>query len=129
MYFDHNEQKWEIWNPVKIPIWFKVIKILKARSYQHLNFWLELAWIGAKCKGKTLLVIEIFFTFFNTAQLLSIQRKTWSSFLNSFAELAQKFKFLSLAVLWSDSMKRNSRWFTFNKWEIIFKFCGLLRIY
>ena len=31
------------------------------------EFWLELAWLGAKCKGKTLLVIEIFFTFFNTA--------------------------------------------------------------
>ena len=30
------------------------------------EFWLELAWLGAKCKGKTLLVIEIFFTFFNT---------------------------------------------------------------
>ena len=30
-------------------------------------FWLELAWLGANCKGKTLLVIEIFFTFFNTA--------------------------------------------------------------
>ena len=26
------------------------------------EFWLELAWLGAKCKGKTLLVIEIFFT-------------------------------------------------------------------
>jgi hypothetical protein len=26
------------------------------------EFWLELAWLGAKCKVKTLLVIEIFFT-------------------------------------------------------------------
>ena len=33
-----------------------------ANSCHHLNeFWLELAWLGAKCKGKTLLVIEIFF--------------------------------------------------------------------
>jgi len=32
-----------------------------------LEFWLELAWLEEKCKGKTLLVIEIFFTFFNTA--------------------------------------------------------------
>ena len=32
-----------------------------------VEIWLELAWLGAKCKGKTLLVIEIFFTFFNTA--------------------------------------------------------------
>jgi hypothetical protein len=31
------------------------------------EFWLELAWLGAKCKGKTLLDIEIFFTFFYTA--------------------------------------------------------------
>ena len=31
------------------------------------EFWLELALLGAMCKGKTLLVIEIFFTFFNTA--------------------------------------------------------------
>ena len=30
-----------------------------------MNF--ELAWLGAKCKAKTLLVFEIFFTFFNTA--------------------------------------------------------------
>ena len=26
-----------------------------------VEFWLQLAWLGAKCKGKTLLVIEIFF--------------------------------------------------------------------
>ena len=26
------------------------------------ELWLEMAWLGAKCKGKTLLVIEIFFT-------------------------------------------------------------------
>ena len=45
--------------------------------------------------------------------LLSIQSKTWLSFLSSLAEWAQKFKFLKLAVLWSDSMKRNSRRFTF----------------
>ena len=33
------------------------------------EFWLELAWLGTKCKrkGKILLVIEIFLTFFNTA--------------------------------------------------------------
>ena len=33
------------------------------------EFWLELAWLGAKCRDKTLLVIEIFYTFFNTALL------------------------------------------------------------
>ena len=32
-----------------------------ANRCQHLNFGFELAWLGAKCKGKTLLVIEIFF--------------------------------------------------------------------
>ena len=33
-----------------------------ANSYvSTFEFWLELAWLGAKCKGKTLLVIEIFF--------------------------------------------------------------------
>ena len=31
------------------------------------EFWLELAWLGVKCKGKTLLFTEMFFTFFNTA--------------------------------------------------------------
>ena len=30
-----------------------------ANSCQHLNF--GVSWLGAKCKGKTLLVIEIFF--------------------------------------------------------------------
>ena len=35
------------------------------------EFWLELAWLGAKFKGKSLLVIEIFFTFFITALSLS----------------------------------------------------------
>ena len=33
-------------------------------------------------------------------------------FLSSLAEWAQKFKFLKLALLWSDYMKQNSRWFT-----------------
>ena len=33
------------------------------------EFRLRLAWLGAKCKGKTLLVIEIFFTFFNSTAL------------------------------------------------------------
>ena len=31
------------------------------------EFWLELAWLWAKCKDKTLPVIEIFVTVFNTA--------------------------------------------------------------
>jgi hypothetical protein len=35
------------------------------------EFWLELALLGAKFKGKSLLVIEIFFTFFITALSLS----------------------------------------------------------
>ena len=28
----------------------------------NFEFWLELAWLGEKCEGKTLLVIDIFFT-------------------------------------------------------------------
>ena len=52
--------------------------------------------------------------------LLSIQSKTWLSFLSSLAEWAQKFKFLKLAVLCSDSMKWNSRQFTFKKISNIF---------
>ena len=35
---------------------FTILQILST-----LEFWLELAWLGAKCKGKTILVIEIFF--------------------------------------------------------------------
>ena len=42
-----------------VTIWLEVVTTFE--------FWLELAWLGAKCKGKTLLVIEMFFTFFNTA--------------------------------------------------------------
>ena len=46
-----------------------LIRVLKglwpsSEKVSTFEFWLEL---GAKCKGKTLLVIEIFFTFFNTA--------------------------------------------------------------
>ena len=41
--------------------------ILKPSSVSStFEFWLELAWLGAKCKGKTLQDIEMFFTFFNT---------------------------------------------------------------
>ena len=32
------------------------------KQLSTFEYWLELAWLGAKCKGKTLLVIEIFFT-------------------------------------------------------------------
>jgi hypothetical protein len=32
------------------------------------EFWLELGWLGANCIGKTLLVIEIIFTFIITAR-------------------------------------------------------------
>ena len=46
-------------------------------------------------KGKTLLVIEIFFTF-------SIQRKTWSSFLCSLAEWAQNSNFITTTGSWLD---------------------------
>ena len=33
-----------------------------AQWLSNIEFWLELAWLGEKCTGKTLLVIEIFFT-------------------------------------------------------------------
>ena len=38
--------------------------VSRNQYYKQLStfeFWLEVAWLGAKCKGKTLLVIEIFF--------------------------------------------------------------------
>ena len=47
-----------------------------ARSCQHVNFWLELAWLGGNSKGKTLLIIEKFFTALHSPVLvLSIQSK------------------------------------------------------
>ena len=49
---------------------FKVLRILKMIVTIQLStfeFWLELAWLGANCKSKTLLVVEIFFIFFKTA--------------------------------------------------------------
>ena len=34
----------------------------RLHKLSKLDFWLKLAWLGAKCKGKTLLIIEFFFT-------------------------------------------------------------------
>ena len=63
-------------------LWGRADLILKpSRVLSTFEFWLELAWVGAKCKGKTLLVIEIIFTLhrYCTVQyrcsLLSIQFK------------------------------------------------------
>ena len=81
-----------------------------ANSCQHLNFGLRRQNIASH------------WNFLYSAQklhchrpvsLLSIQSKTWLSFLSSLAEWAQKYKFLKLAVLWSNSMKRNFRQFIF----------------
>ena len=89
---------------------FKSIHILKmtqinfvlktANSCQHSNF--GLSWPGRLAKGKRQNITS-HWNFLCSAQrlhcnslvsLLSIQSKTWSSFLSSLAELAQKFKFL-----------------------------------
>ena len=63
------------------------------------KFWLELAWLGAKCKDKTLPTIEFFFTFLwlhchSPVLVLSIQSKTWSSFLHSLAEFKFHYNYI-----------------------------------
>ena len=58
-------------NKEPISVASKDVKILKgilkglwqsSKMSSTFELWLELAWLGAKCKGKKLLVIEIFFT-------------------------------------------------------------------
>ena len=77
----------------------------------NFEFWLELAWLGENCKGKTLLVIEIFFTLHRystvTAQNQCAQypKQNMIKFSQCLAELAQNSNFFKLAVLPSDSMK------------------------
>ena len=68
-------------------------------SGQHLNF--GLSWpdyLGEKCKGKTLLVIEISFTLHRyctvTAHWCSVSKAKHNQVFSFLAELAQKFKFL-----------------------------------
>ena len=75
--------------------------------------WLELAWLGGKCKGKTLLVIEIFFTLH---RYCTVTVQYWCSVFK--AKRDQVFSvpcwigpnilhnFFKLTVLPSDSMKR-----------------------
>ena len=86
------------------------------------EFWLELAWLGGK--GKTLLVIEIFFTLHRyctvtlSVLVLSIQSKTWSSFLSALLNWCKNLNVFKLAVLQSDSMKRNYEGLIFNNKSI-----------
>ena len=104
----------------------KVLRILKGilkglwqsgKKLSTIEFWLELAWLGAKCKGKTLLVIEIFFTLhrYCTATVwyvlvLSIQSKTWSSFLSALLNCLKNSNFFKLAVLQSDLSLSRELW-------------------
>ena len=77
-----------------------------------LKFASEINWpLGAKCKGKTLLVIEIFFTLHryctalhchSPVLVLSIQSKTWQSVLSSLAEWAQNSNFITTTGSWLD---------------------------
>ena len=67
----------------------------------------------ANCKGKTLLVIEIFFTLHRYCTVIA---QSWCSvfkakhnqvFLNALLNWRKNSNFFKLAVLQSDSMKRN----------------------
>ena len=64
------------------------------------ELWLELAWLWAKCKGKTLLVIEIFFTLHRyctiteSSIVAQYSKQNMINFSQCLADLAQKFKFL-----------------------------------
>ena len=64
-----------------------------------------------RCSGLKILVIEIFFTlrFQRPVLELSIQSKTWSSFLSVLLNWRKNSNFFQLPVLGSDSMKRNYR--------------------
>ena len=71
------------------------------------EFWLELTWLRAKCKGKTLLVIEIFFTFFNTAlSQFSIVAQYPKKNMNKFSQqpcwMGAKSNFITTAGSWLD---------------------------
>ena len=68
----------------------------------NFEFWLELAWLGEMCEGKTLLVIE---KILYPAQILHFHspqtsigaqypKQNMIKFSQCLAELAQKFKFL-----------------------------------
>ena len=78
---------------------------------QHLNFGLSWpGWIGAKCKDKTLLAIEIFFIFptlhcHSQVLLLSIQRKTWSS---SQQPITKQQKIFFPPTIWIWRVKRSN---------------------
>ena len=75
----------------------------------NFEFWLNLVWLGEKCKAKTLLVNEIFFTLHRYCHLPvsvhSIQSKTWSSFLSALLNWRKNSNFFKLTVLQSDFMK------------------------
>ena len=58
----------------------------------NFEFWLELAWLGEKWKGKTLLVIEIFFT--QPSIGAQYPKQNMTKFSQCLAELAHKFRFL-----------------------------------
>jgi hypothetical protein len=68
----------------------------------NFEFWLELVWLGEKCKGKTLLAIEIFFTLRVCADTALSQpsigaqypKQNMIKFSLCLAELAEKFTFL-----------------------------------
>ena len=52
---------YELWKIDKT--WFQGIDItIQQYKMSTFEFWLELAWLGTKCIGKTLLIIEILFT-------------------------------------------------------------------
>ena len=76
------------------------------------EFWLELAWLGAKFKGKTLLVIEFFFTLHRYCSVFKAKHDP--SFLSAFQNSPKIQISLKLAVLRSESMKRNCRGLIFS---------------
>ena len=73
----------------------------KLHNTSNFESWIELAWLGEKCKGKTLLVNVIFFTLHRyctvTAQYsigAQYPKQNMNKFSQCLDELAQKFKFL-----------------------------------
>ena len=115
----------KIWSRT-LSLWFRgktITEVRVASIFARVQCACErgVAWLGAKCKGKTLLDIARHWNLLYSAQwlhchrplsLLIIQSKTWlSSQQPCWILKGQKCKFLKLAVLWSDSMKRNSRQF------------------
>jgi hypothetical protein len=108
---------WINWNPPFQTLFFYLVKVKmtqinytisrnRLHKFSKLELWLKLAWQGAKYKGKTLLIIEFFFTLHchSPVLVLSIESETWSSYLSALLNCCKNSNFFKLR---NDCVKRN----------------------